>query len=92
MKSGNIFLGVLAGFATGAAVGILFAPKKGSKTRQLIVDKSEDYAEAVKDKIETLLEDINDQCVTFFHDAEKMVLKAKHSLNGAATETKEALV
>lgn len=92
MKSGNIFLGVLAGFATGAAVGILFAPKKGSKTRQLIVDKSEDYAEAVKDKIDTLLEDINEQCVTFFHDAEKMVSKGKNRLNGVATETKEALV
>jgi gas vesicle protein len=31
MKSVKVFLGLLAGFATGALTGILFAPAKGSK-------------------------------------------------------------
>ena len=36
MKAGKVFLGVLAGVAAGAVLGILFAPDKGSKTRKKI--------------------------------------------------------
>jgi len=34
MKSVKVFFGLLAGFATGALAGFLFAPKKGSKTKR----------------------------------------------------------
>ena len=34
MKSIKVFLGLLAGFATGTLAGFLFAPKKGSKTKK----------------------------------------------------------
>ena len=36
MKSGKVLLGVLAGAAAGALLGILFAPEKGTKTRKMI--------------------------------------------------------
>ena len=45
MKTGKVVLGTLAGLAIGALAGILFAPEKGSTTRQQIKDKSDDYAE-----------------------------------------------
>lgn len=44
-SSGKVLLGVLAGIAAGATLGILFAPDKGSNTRKKIVDKSNDYAD-----------------------------------------------
>ncbi len=37
-----------AGLAAGAVLGILFAPEKGSTTRQQISDKGEDIFESVK--------------------------------------------
>ena len=40
MKQGQIVLGVLAGIAAGAVLGILFAPDKGTITRKKILCKS----------------------------------------------------
>ena len=47
MNTGKVLLGVLAGVAAGALVGILFAPAKGSRTRKRIYKKGEDYAEGL---------------------------------------------
>lgn len=58
MTTGKVFLGILAGFAAGAALGILFAPDKGKVTRGKIADKSKDLADSlnktVSDKFNTL--------------------------------------
>ena len=36
MSTGKVMLGILAGLAAGEALGILFAPDKGSETRKKI--------------------------------------------------------
>lgn len=48
-------MGVLAGVAAGALIGILFAPDKGIDTRKKIVHKGEDYVDNIKEKINGLL-------------------------------------
>ena len=45
-------MGVLAGIAAGAVIGVLFAPEKGEVTRKKIVRKGEDLAEEVNNKLE----------------------------------------
>lgn len=58
MKKGNVFLGVLAGLAAGAILGVLFAPAKGSETRRKILEKGDGYADALKEKFDGLLNDL----------------------------------
>ncbi len=55
MSRGSIFLGILAGLASGAILGILFAPDKGSETRGKIVSKGEGYVDNLKDRITTII-------------------------------------
>ena len=61
MNSGKLLLGVLAGVAAGAMVGILFAPEKGSKTRKKISKKGEDYVGGFKEKFDELLHSMSEK-------------------------------
>ncbi|MBK6730101.1 MAG: YtxH domain-containing protein [Bacteroidetes bacterium] len=47
-NSGKIALGLLAGLAAGAALGVLFAPKKGKETRKKLAGKAKEYGDAIK--------------------------------------------
>ncbi len=58
MSSGKVFLGVLAGVATGALLGILFAPDKGCETRKKIAKKGKDYVDDLKEKMNEVIEDV----------------------------------
>jgi gas vesicle protein len=56
MSTGKALLGVLAGIAAGAAIGVIFAPDKGSNTRKNISKKGEDLAKALSDKVDARFE------------------------------------
>jgi gas vesicle protein len=56
MSKGNVILGVLAGLAAGAILGVLFAPAKGSKTRRKISEKGEELADNLKRKFDGFLD------------------------------------
>lgn len=61
MNTGKLLLGVLAGVAAGAILGILFAPDKGSVTRKKIAKRGEDYADAMKDKFNDIIEGVTEK-------------------------------
>jgi gas vesicle protein len=52
MSTGKALLGVMAGIAAGAVLGMLFAPEKGSNTRKSISKKGDDLASALSDKVD----------------------------------------
>lgn len=44
----NTFLGLVAGLAAGAVLGVLFAPEKGEENRKKVKKMAEDCLEKVK--------------------------------------------
>ncbi|MBP9927078.1 MAG: YtxH domain-containing protein [Cyclobacteriaceae bacterium] len=47
-NTGKIATGILIGAIAGAALGMLFAPKRGAKTRAVLADKARELGTAVK--------------------------------------------
>lgn len=58
MTNGKVILAVLAGFSAGTALGLLFAPDRGSDTRKKISKKGKDLANAVSDKIDQKFDEL----------------------------------
>ena len=56
-----MLVGLFAGVAVGAALGILFAPEKGSDIRKKISSKGGDYTQNLKDKFGNLVTSATDQ-------------------------------
>lgn len=61
MDTGKVVIGLLAGVAAGALLGILFAPDKGSETRKNLVSKKDDYADAMKQKFDEFVDSITEK-------------------------------
>lgn len=57
-NTGKIVGAMLLGAAIGGALGILFAPNKGSETRRKLSAKGEDLTDAMKDKFNDFLDEI----------------------------------
>ena len=60
-NTGKMLGALLLGAAIGGALGILFAPDKGSETRRKISAKGEDLTDAMKNSLNTLLEEAKEE-------------------------------
>lgn len=49
-NNGKVILALLAGAAAGVALGILFAPDKGTETRTRILDSAGNLVDSIKEK------------------------------------------
>lgn len=73
MRSQGIIVGALAGLAAGALIGVLFAPEKGSDSREMIAKKSTDVIDSIKRSFNSLLEGISVKIEKVKDDASDIV-------------------
>jgi len=79
--SGKIVTALLAGLAAGAVLGVLFAPEKGSETRDKINDSLADLGDALKERAEEQFDQLNE-----FKDKVLAAVKTKFSAADAIIE------
>ncbi|RZF58772.1 YtxH domain-containing protein [Sphingobacterium corticibacterium] len=56
----KVVTALLAGFAAGAIVGLLFAPDKGSETRDKINESLSDLGDAIKERAEEQFDQLSE--------------------------------
>jgi gas vesicle protein len=81
MKTGNVLLGIIAGAATGAILGILFAPDKGSETRKKIAKKSKLFTQNLNTKYNKIVDDLSGKVKDMESGADGLLQRGKDLMN-----------
>jgi gas vesicle protein len=87
MNTGKLALGLLAAAATGALIGILFAPAKGAALRRKIQRMGEKEVDVLKDKYNDFAEDVSH---TYHKVKENVVDFAQQSMRRNEEKVKTA--
>lgn len=83
----KVIAATLAGVATGIAIGMLFAPDKGTETRKRISEGYSDLSDSLKDKISDLVDTAKEE---FNHARDKATDLARKASGKAQTMKGEA--
>lgn len=92
MSNQKVMIGLFAGVAIGAALGILFAPDKGSETRKKIKDRSNDYKQNLTDKYGQIVDAATEKMEGVKSKFNEFTGKAEKAVNGSVESQTSATV
>jgi len=90
MNTEKVLLGALAGFATGALFGVLFAPYKGKELRGKISQGTLDYASDLKAKFSNYVDSLSEKMDMVKDEAGNLVDQGKSALDHGRKDIKAA--
>jgi gas vesicle protein len=76
MNSGKIALGLLAAAATGALLGVIFAPSKGAALRRKIHRMGEKEIDVLKNKFNDFVDSMSHNCEKIKEDIDDLTHKS----------------
>ena len=88
-KTGNILVALISGAAIGAVAGILFAPDKGSKTRDKIKEGFDDAKNDFQHKFENVSQELKSKFSSTKNDLEG---NYENMISNASHKTEEVIV
>jgi gas vesicle protein len=80
MNSGKVLLGFLSGLVSGAILGVLFAPGKGSSTRKKIAHRSDEYLTELGEKFDDFVDSVTKKVDDAKEEAVRLAEKGKKNL------------
>jgi gas vesicle protein len=90
-KKNSAFLAFLAGAAVGAALGILFAPDKGTNTRAKLSFELEKYREKLKEYIDQIMNGKDVPFTAARSESEKVVKEAQEKAESLLQDVEDLI-
>lgn len=85
-NSGNLLVGIAIGALSGAALGVLFAPSEGRKTRDKIAKDVNKFSNDVIDKVNSEAENLKNRANKLLSASEKEAQEIKSTAGNKANE------
>lgn len=87
-STGKAILGFLVGAAAGAAVGVLFAPDKGTKTRKRIARQADDISSNVMESVNENIDDLKNYVTQMVDDVKDKYTKIEKDVKDNSEKIK----
>jgi len=94
----KVLAALLAGLAAGAAIGILFAPERGSETRDKLSDSLKDLGDSIRDRaadeignLSNFKEKVVDSIKSKLRTAEEEYTNTKATVNATAQKAENSV-
>jgi len=91
MKTSRFILSTFLASATGFAIGMLFAPQKGSKTRNKISKKNTQYSDYLSGKIDQFVDSLSHPMESIEDETKRLAKKTALQAKQVASEVNSSL-